>query len=135
MRPSIKALKISQDRLTEKSYLNSLGIKTTQFYRIDGVSDIEKLFIKLKKPILIKTRRLGYDGKGQILIKTQDDIKEHFLGKKLFPSIAEEVISFDRELSVIIVRDKDGNIKTFEPGENVHENGDSGNYNFTFVNQ
>ena len=48
IRPSIKALKISQDRFTEKSYLNSLGIKTTQFYRIDEVSDIEKLFIKLK---------------------------------------------------------------------------------------
>ena len=123
IRPSIKALKISQDRFTEKRYLNSLGIKTTQFYRIDGVSDIEKLFITLKKPILIKTRRLGYDGKGQVLIKTQDDITEHFLGKKLFPSIAEEVISFDRELSVIIVRDKEGNIKTFEPGENVHESG------------
>ena len=123
MRPSVKALKISQDRLTEKSYLNSLGIKTTQFYRIDEVSEIEKLFTRLKKPILIKTRRLGYDGKGQILVKTLDDINNHFLGKKLSPSIAEEVIRFDRELSVIIVRDKKGNIKTFEPGENVHESG------------
>ena len=123
IRPSIKALKISQDRFTEKSYLNSLGIKTTQFYRIDEISDIEKLFIKLKKSILIKTRRLGYDGKGQVLIKTQDNIKEHFLRKKLSPSIAEELITFDRELSVIIVRDKEGNIKTFEPGENVHEHG------------
>ncbi len=123
IRPSIKALKISQDRYTEKSYLNSLGIKTAQFYRIDEVSDIEKLLIKLKKPMLIKTRKLGYDGKGQVLIKTQDDIKKHFLKKKIAPSIAEEVISFDRELSVIIVRDKEGNIKTFEPGENVHENG------------
>ena len=123
MRPSVKALKISQDRLSEKSYLNSLGIKTTKFYRIDEVSEIEKLFTRLKKPILIKTRRLGYDGKGQVLIKTLDDINDHFLGKKLFPSIAEEVISFDRELSVIIVRDKEGNIKTFEPGENVHEHG------------
>lgn len=123
IRPSVKALKISQDRLTEKSYLNSLGIKTTQFYRIDEVSEIEKLFTRLKKPILIKTRRLGYDGKGQILVKTLDDINNYFLGKKLFPSIAEEVISFDRELSVIIVRDKKGNIKTFEPGENVHKSG------------
>ena len=123
IRPSIKALKISQDRFTEKSYLNSLGIKTTQFYRIDGISDIENLLIKLKKPMLIKTRRLGYDGKGQVLIKNQNDINESFLGKKLAPSIAEEVISFDRELSVIIVRDKEGNIKTFEPGENIHEHG------------
>ena len=123
IRPSIKSLKISQDRLTEKSYLNSIDIKTTQFYRIDKVSEIEKLMIKIKKPILIKTRRLGYDGKGQILVKTPHDINEHFLRKKLFPSIAEEVISFDRELSVIIVRDKKGNIKTFEPGENVHESG------------
>jgi len=123
IRPSMKALKISQDRYIEKSYLNSLGIKTTQFYRIDEVSDIEKLFIKLKKSMLIKTRRLGYDGKGQVLIKTPDDIKEHFLRKKLSPSIAEELITFDRELSVIIVRDKEGNIKTFEPGENVHEHG------------
>ena len=123
IRPSIKALKVSQDRYTEKSYLNSLGIKTTQFYRIDEVSDIEKLFIKLKKPMILKTRRLGYDGKGQVLIKTQNDIKKNFRVNKLAPSIAEEVISFDRELSVIIVRDKEGNIKTFEPGENVHEHG------------
>ncbi len=123
IRPSIKALKISQDRYTEKSFLNSLGIKTTKFYRVDGVSDIEKLLVKLKKPMLIKTRRLGYDGKGQVLIKTQDDINKHFIRNKLTPSIAEEVISFDRELSVIIVRDREGNIKTFEPGENVHEHG------------
>lgn len=123
IRPSIKALRISQDRYTEKSYLNSLGIKTTQFYKIDSVADIDKLLNRLKKPILIKTRRLGYDGKGQVLIKNQDDIKQYFLGKSLAPSIAEEVISFDRELSIIIVRDKKGNIKAFEPGENVHEHG------------
>ena len=123
IRPSIKALKISQDRYTEKSYLNSLGIKTTQFYKIDSVADIEKLLNRLKKPILIKTRRLGYDGKGQVLIKNQDDINQYFFRKNLAPSIAEEVMSFDRELSVIIVRDKKGNIKAFEPGENVHEHG------------
>ncbi len=123
IRPSVKALKISQDRYAEKSYLNSLGIKTTQFYKIDKVSDIEKHFVKVKKPILIKTRRLGYDGKGQVLIKTQNDINEYFLGNKLFPSIVEEVLNFDKELSVIIVRDKEGNTKAFEPGENVHEHG------------
>ncbi|GIR95056.1 MAG: N5-carboxyaminoimidazole ribonucleotide synthase [Paracoccaceae bacterium] len=123
IRPSVKALKISQDRYTEKTYLNSLGIKTTQFYKIDEVSDIEKHFIKIKKPILIKTRRLGYDGKGQVLIKTQDDINEHFLRNEFSPSIAEEVLRFDKELSVIIVRDKEGNTKAFEPGENVHERG------------
>ena len=123
IRPSLKALQISQDRYTEKSYLNSLNIKTTQFYRIDQVEDIQKLFIRIKKPIIIKTRKLGYDGKGQVLINTQNDVKKYFRGRDLSPSIAEEVIRFDKELSVIIVRDKVGNIKTFEPGENVHENG------------
>ena len=123
IRPSVKALKISQDRYIEKSYLNSLGIKTTQYYKIDEVSDIEKHFIKIKKPILIKTRRLGYDGKGQVLIKKQDDINEHFLRNDFSPSIAEEVLRFDKELSVIIARDKEGNTKAFEPGENVHEHG------------
>ena len=123
IRPSVKALKISQDRYIEKSYLNSLGIKTTQYYKIDEVSDIEKHFIKIKKPILIKTRRLGYDGKGQVLIKTQDDINKNFLRNELVPSIAEEVLRFDKEISVIIVRNKEGNTKAFEPGENVHEHG------------
>ena len=123
IRPSVKALKISQDRYTEKTYLNSLGIKTTQFYKIDEVSDIEKHLIKIKKPILIKTRRLGYDGKGQVLIKTQDDINEYYLKNEFSPSIGEEVLRFDKELSVIIVRDKEGNTKAFEPGENVHERG------------
>ena len=123
IRPSVKALKISQDRYTEKTYLNSLGIKTTKFYKIDEVSDIEKHFVKIKKPILIKTRRLGYDGKGQVLIKTQDDINEYYLKNEFSPSIGEEVLRFDKELSVIIVRDKEGNTKAFEPGENVHERG------------
>jgi 5-(carboxyamino)imidazole ribonucleotide synthase len=123
IRPSVKALKISQDRYTEKTYLNSLGIKTTKFYKIDEVSDIEKHFVKIKKPILIKTRRLGYDGKGQVLIKTQDDINEYYLKNEFSPSIGEEVLRFDKELSVIIVRDKEGNTKAFEPGENVHELG------------
>ena len=123
IRPSVKALKISQDRYTEKTYLNSLGIKTTKFYKIDEVSDIEKHFVKIKKPILIKTRRLGYDGKGQVLIKTEDDINEYYLKNEFSPSIGEEVFRFDKELSVIIVRDKEGNTKAFEPGENVHERG------------
>ena len=123
IRPSVKALKISQDRYTEKTYLNSLGIKTTKFYKIDEVSDIEKHFVKIKKPILIKTRRLGYDGKGQVLIKTQDDINEYYLKNEFSPSIGEEVLRFDKELSVIIVRDKEGNTKAFEPSENVHERG------------
>ena len=123
IRPSLKALQISQDRYTEKSYLNSLNIKTTQFYKIDQVEDIEKLFIRIKKPILIKTRKLGYDGKGQVLINTQNEVKKYFQGSSLLPSIAEEVIRFDKELSVIIVRDKAGNIKTFDPGENVHKHG------------
>ncbi len=123
IRPSVKALKISQDRYTEKTYLNSLGIKTTKFYKIDDVSDIERHFVKIKKPILIKTRRLGYDGKGQVLIKTQDDINEYYLKNEFSPSIGEEVLRFDKELSVIIVRDKEGNTKAFEPGENVHERG------------
>ena len=123
IRPSIKALKIFQDRYTEKSYLNSLDIKTTQFYKVDEIQDIEELLIKVKKPILIKTRKLGYDGKGQVLVKTQNDVKENFRENQLLPSIAEEVIRFDKELSVIIVRNKEGNIKTFEPGENMHEHG------------
>ncbi len=123
IRPSIKALKICQDRYTEKSYLNALDIKTTQFYKIDEVQAIEELLIKVKKPILIKTRKLGYDGKGQVLVKTQNDIKENFRENQLLPSIAEEVIRFDKELSVIIVRNKEGTIKTFEPGENMHQHG------------
>ena len=123
IRPSLKALQISQDRYIEKSYLNSLNIKTTPFYKIDQIDDIQKLFIRIKKPILIKTRKLGYDGKGQVLINTENDIKKYFQESNLSPSIAEEVIRFDKELSVIIVRDKAGNIKTFEPGENVHQHG------------
>ena len=123
IRPSLKALQISQDRFIEKSYLNSLSIKTTPFYKIDQIDDIQKLLIRIKKPILIKTRKLGYDGKGQVLINTENDIKKYFRESSLSPSIAEEVIRFDKELSVIIVRDKAGNIKTFEPGENVHQHG------------
>ena len=65
IRPSLKALQISQDRYIEKSYLNSLNIKTTPFYKIDQIDDIQKLFIRIKKPILIKTLKPVTMGKGK----------------------------------------------------------------------
>ena len=79
--------------------------------------EIEKLFARLKKPILIKTCS-WLRQEGSNISQNTDDINNIFSAKTF--SIAEEVISFDRELSVIIVRDKEGNSKTFEPGENVH---------------
>ena len=121
--PSIRALETSQDRYLEKTFLNNLGIKTTPFYKIDSLRDLETLVNRTKKQFLVKTRKFGYDGKGQLLIKNYADIKKKFNKDSVNPSIAEEILDFDKEISIILARDLTGKIKTFEPGENKHESG------------
>jgi len=121
--PPVESLEIAQDRYLEKSFLQSLGIRTTPFYRIDNSLELELLLKKKKKHFILKTRRFGYDGKGQVRIKNYSDIKRNFPQHLLEPSIAEEVLDFDKEISIILARDTKGKIKTFEAAENKHKDG------------
>ena len=120
--PSIKALQVSQDRFIEKNFIKSLGVKVADFVNIESFSDIkENLKDSFKKGIL-KTRRLGYDGKGQTLLelKSLDNLK-----LKIRPNayILEKYVPFKKEISVIAIREKSGKIKTFEPTQNIHKAG------------
>jgi len=119
--PGIKALKFSQDRLLEKNFISKLGVNVVPFYKIDNFSGFEESLKKLNGNAILKTRRLGYDGKGQSLIKKYSyNIKKNEIVKNKY--IIEHFIKFKKEISVIAIRSKSGSITTFEPSENIHKN-------------
>lgn len=112
------ALTISQHRYKEKKFAKKLGLKTPHFFKMKSEAE---LFQIISFPTLIKTCRFGYDGKGQWLIRDIEDLNEI---KLEFPGeyIAEEFVSYDREISVVVARFYDGTV-AFPPFENVHEKG------------
>jgi 5-(carboxyamino)imidazole ribonucleotide synthase len=103
--PAAAALEHGQDRLTEKELFRSLGIPTARFGALAETG----------LPALVKSRRLGYDGKGQRLVRAAEPVGED--------EIAEELVSFDRELSIVGVRGRDGETQFWPVGENVHNDG------------
>jgi len=117
------ALESSQDRLLEKQFFNQHGIETAPFYPVDDQPSLEQAIAVLKLPLILKTRRLGYDGKGQFLVKSLEDAITAFnqLGQKGI--IAEGFVQFDRELSCIAVRGIDGATFFYPLVENFHHEG------------
>ncbi|MBS9779390.1 MAG: 5-(carboxyamino)imidazole ribonucleotide synthase [Moraxellaceae bacterium] len=122
--PSDNVLRVAQDRLQEKTTFNELGIDTVPFMAIYSQADLTKAVAELGLPIVLKTTRGGYDGKGQYIIKTHDDIDRAWqqLGGSV-PLIAEGFIHFSNEVSIIAVRGQDGQIKSYPLVENHHHNG------------
>lgn len=122
--PCSKALAVSQDRVGEKAFLNQSGIKTTPWCAIDNVEELDAALLKFKRGIL-KTRRFGYDGKGQIRLAesgrltASDALSE--IGHS--PAIFEAMVDFTTEISVIAARDYDGYIEMFDIAENIHRQG------------
>lgn len=121
--PPPKALESSQDRLLEKQFFNQQGIATAPFYPVDDLPSLEQAIAVLKLPLILKTRRFGYDGKGQFLVKSFEDAVTAFnqLGQKGI--IAEGFVKFDRELSCIAVRGIDGATFFYPLVENFHHEG------------
>ena len=117
------ALESSQDRLLEKQFFNRHGIDTAPFYPVDDQPSLEQAIAVLKLPLILKTRRFGYDGKGQFLVKSLEDAITAFnqLGQKGI--IAEGFVQFDRELSCIAVRGIDGATFFYPLVENFHHEG------------
>lgn len=122
VRPGRRALEVAQDRLTEKLFLNEIGIETAPFASVGGPGDLANAINRLGRPAILKNRRLGYDGKGQIRISASgaSDVWRATNGQ---PSILEGFIKFEREISVIAARGANGEIIAYDPGENVHELG------------
>jgi len=125
LRPGLKPLRVSQDRVNEKGFCNGAGIKTAPWRAVQNADELTGLLDQLGGKAVLKTRRLGYDGKGQVRLN-QDDSDSMKAAETLAQStdcILEGFVEFDRELSVIIARDVGGNVRAYEPAENVHKEG------------
>ena len=121
--PPGRALAISQDRVTEKTFLNDHGLPTVAFVPIDSAADLPHALQTLGAPALLKTRREGYDGKGQAWITNAVDEDSAFVSIGGKAAILEARASFVRELSVIAVRGRDGAVAAYPLAENHHEQG------------
>lgn len=118
VRPGARSLEVSQDRLVEKDFLVDLGLSVAPFAAVDGPDDLIQAQARLGNGIL-KTRRLGYDGKGQVRLPAADALGQ--IGNA--PAILEGLVPFRREISAIVARGPGGATATFDPGENVHKDG------------
>ena len=121
--PNREALRVSQDRVTEKDYLNDLGLMTAPYAQVDTLADLQAAAEKIGLPAILKTRRFGYDGKGQSRLKSTDDIETAHFDMAGSPSVLEGFVNFSREISVIAARGINGEIACYDPGENVHRDG------------
>lgn len=120
--PTPAALAIAQDRFDEKSYFLSAGIATPRFKAISSQEDLDAAIAEIGTPAILKTRRLGYDGRGQIRIKSAADAKGAY--EKLgAPGILEGFCGFEREVSIIAARAIDGSIAFYDLNENEHAGG------------
>ncbi len=122
VRPDPRALATSQDRLVEKTFLNGLGIETAPFRAVDDAGALAAALLDLGCPAILKTRRFGYDGKGQAMIRPGDDPVASFSATGGAPSILEGLVPFVREVSVVAARGADGDIAAFDVNENIHAN-------------
>ncbi len=121
--PPASALQHSQDRLAEKQLFERLGIPLPGYRVVDARADIEAAVDALGLPVVIKTRRLGYDGKGQFVIRDRTDIDKAWQAIGGSALIAEQWVPFDYEVSCIGARNVDGEIAIYPLSHNVHEGG------------
>lgn len=121
--PPPGALEAAQDRLREKQLFEKLGIPTTQFASVPAASDLDAALRKVGLPAVLKTRRMGYDGKGQWILKSQEDVRIAKEGLPRLPFIAERFVPFTREISVLAVRGKAGETAFYPLVENHHRKG------------
>lgn len=122
--PPPRALEVAQDRLTEKRFLNACGIPTARFHAVDSQEELEIALADFGGQGVLKTRRLGYDGKGQRVFRSPaDSAQGAFADLGNVPLILESFVPFEREISIIAARATDGTVKAYDPAENVHRDG------------
>lgn len=123
IRPGRRALAISQDRLSEKEFLTGLGLKVAPYANVTSAAEAEAAAQSIGTPSILKTRRMGYDGKGQVRLKNVSDMEQAWQAMQGAPSVLEGFINFSHEVSVIAARTSDGQVACYDPGENVHREG------------
>jgi 5-(carboxyamino)imidazole ribonucleotide synthase len=122
VRPSPDVLRVSQDRVTEKSFLNNAGVATAPWVAVGTLAELEAAVARLGLPAVLKTTRLGYDGKGQAMLRGPEDLAPAFARLSPKPLILEGFVDFAREISVIVARGADGAMSAFDTVENRHRN-------------
>jgi len=123
VRPGRRALKVSQDRLVEKAALADMGLATAPFAAVDDAEDLAEALAEIGTPGILKTRRFGYDGKGQARVDGPGGAQTALDAMDGAPAIYEGFVAFSREVSVIAARGLSGEVACFDPGENLHEGG------------
>jgi len=121
--PSPQALAASRDRLNEKTLFRELGIPTPDFAAVNSLDDLKKAVRETGLPAVLKTRTMGYDGKGQAVIKTEGDIDTAWTTVGKAECVLEGFVTFTREISVIAARGRSGETLFYPVGENTHSNG------------
>jgi 5-(carboxyamino)imidazole ribonucleotide synthase len=121
VRPGAGALATTQDRLSEKTFVEKLGLKTAPFFEVSSEEQARAAFAKVGGRGIIKTRRFGYDGKGQAKVTSADECAAAFAKFKQ-PAILEGFVDFAYEASIVAARGADGAFAAFDPPENEHEN-------------
>ncbi|MGH8474584.1 MAG: 5-(carboxyamino)imidazole ribonucleotide synthase [Methylococcales bacterium] len=121
--PPAQALSVAQDRLSEKTMFRELGIPTPDFRTVNSLLDLQIASEELGLPLVLKTRRLGYDGKGQIRIHSRDQIVKAFEELGGAALIAEQFMAFKREISMIALRTLTGQCRYYPVTENTHRDG------------
>ncbi|HLJ01013.1 MAG TPA: 5-(carboxyamino)imidazole ribonucleotide synthase [Bradyrhizobium sp.] len=118
--PDRNILETTQDRLIEKDFIKQLGIGTAAYADVSSSATLRAAIARIGLPAVLKTRRFGYDGKGQIMIRDGDDPDRVWADLATKSAILEAFIPFEREISVIAARSADGNIECFDVTENEH---------------
>ena len=121
--PNREALRVSQDRITEKDFLANLGLTPAPYAAVDTLADLEHAVTEIRMPAILKTRRFGYDGKGQARINTAADLGQAIADMAGQPAVLEGFVDFTHEVSVIGARSENGDVSCFDPGENIHRGG------------
>jgi 5-(carboxyamino)imidazole ribonucleotide synthase len=118
--PDPSVLESTQDRLAEKDFVRKLGIATADYADVSSIGSLREAIAKLGLPAVLKTRRFGYDGKGQSIIRDAHDLESIWAEIGTDLAILEQFIPFEREISVVAARSADGHVECFDVTENEH---------------
>jgi 5-(carboxyamino)imidazole ribonucleotide synthase len=123
VRPPVRAVAMTQDRISEKMFLERAGFPTAPFRRVRDERELEAAVREVALPALLKTSRLGYDGKGQAAVNRAEDAPAAFRGLGGVACVLEERLALETEVSVVLARGDDGTVAAFPVGENRHRDG------------
>ena len=121
--PAPESVGLCQDRLAEKGFLDRNGIDVARYVAVERAGDAAMGMEKLATPCVLKTRRFGYDGKGQRIVHNADEAEQAWTELSEVPCIIEELVPFEAELSVVAARDRSGRVAVYDPGRNTHLEG------------